>query len=951
MTVGRVRLAWNGWREGPRAPLALLLDDARSGRTRIGHGFVALDFVAVLHGRASLLAVHASDADIAVRPAASGSPARVDYSHLREVEIDRSTVAFDGPPDLSCRAGIDLLLLDARSRAAAIGVSGRVAASLSCGGPAVALRGAGSVLPDGGIAWRLDTAPLVPAAFARVTPRLAALGGLDLPVTLSVRTMLAGDRGLMLPHRLDFTALLGAGSIRMAATDPSGLPIASGRIRLSVDLPDETDGPMRAAMPDATLVLAGPEAPTVSLDGVTSIAGNAIGATLDARIARFDFAGLQRYWPSALASGGRRWVSGNITAGAGRNLAIHTTLASTGGLAGLHVTALSGGLDASGLTLFWLRPIAPLHGMDARLVLDGPDGLRIDASRALQDVSGHGQIAVGPTTMHIAGLSHKDQTGRIETRLQGALPDVLALLADPRLRLLSRHPLPFKDPAGSVDGRLTVSLPLTDAVRIRDVAIHADAAVTDVHLGSVAAGRDLDAGDLTFAADNAGLALHGTGRLAAIPSTLAYSMDFRAGGPQQSTERAHVDATVDAAAVRSQGLDSAHRFTGSALAGLDYDHHRDGSARIAMRLDLAPAGIVLPGWGKPAGAPAQASGALVLQDGHLTAIEALHAEGPSLSLDGHSEVGQGRPRALVLERFSLGRSRGSGRIDLPTPGRSLRVMLRGPVLDLAPFLAGGSDQAGSSDAGWRADIAFRKVLLGGDREFGSVTLRAQGQGGTVTSGRLGVVAPALTATLSPEAGGRRLLADVPDAGAVLRALQFGERIDGGAIRLDGLLEDRATGTGAPGTRLEGLATIGPFAVADAPLAARVARDLSIYGFVHGQAGRQLSVTRAEIPFVLQGGTLTLTGAQASNAALGATLRGIVDFRRDVLDLRGTVVPSYLLNAIPGKLPGVGRVFSPEKGGGLLAITLRITGAMDKPVVRANPLSLLAPGILRRLLFD
>ena len=63
------------------------------------------------------------------------------------------------------------------------------------------------------------------------------------------------------------------------------------------------------------------------------------------------------------------------------------------------------------------------------------------------------------------------------------------------------------------------------------------------------------------------------------------------------------------------------------------------------------------------------------------------------------------------------------------------------------------------------------------------------------------------------------------------------------------------------------------------------------------------------------------------------------------------MPSYLFNALPGKLPGLGRVFSPEKGGGLLAVTVRITGPLDKPSVRVNPLSLLAPGILRRLLFD
>ena len=160
------------------------------------------------------------------------------------------------------------------------------------------------------------------------------------------------------------------------------------------------------------------------------------------------------------------------------------------------------------------------------------------------------------------------------------------------------------------------------------------------------------------------------------------------------------------------------------------------------------------------------------------------------------------------------------------------------------------------------------------------------------------------------------------------------------------MEDRPAGM-----RLTALAKIGPFTVHDAPLAARLARDLSIYGFLMGARSRQLVVTRFEIPFTLEGDTLRLTDAHASNDALGATLRGPIDLRQETFDLRGTIVPSYLFNALPGKLPGVGKVFSPEPGGGLLAVTLSITGPVDHPAIKFNPLALLAPGILRRLLFD
>ena len=162
--------------------------------------------------------------------------------------------------------------------------------------------------------------------------------------------------------------------------------------------------------------------------------------------------------------------------------------------------------------------------------------------------------------MRITGLSGKEQLGRIDARLRGTLQDLLTLLAHPRLRLLSRNPLPFTDPSGSFDARLSVSLPLADKVRIEDVAIRVDASLTGVHLGHVVAGRDLDQADLVIEAGNDGLSLQGNGVLAGVPAALRYGMDFRDGSPLQVTESAHVAAPVSAAVLQREGLDGGHRF-------------------------------------------------------------------------------------------------------------------------------------------------------------------------------------------------------------------------------------------------------------------------------------------------------------------------------------------------------------------------------------------------------
>ena len=656
--------------------------------------------------------------------------------------------------------------------------------------------------------------------------------------------------------------------------------------------------------------------------------------------------------------------AGCLVAGTGRDLAVTVGLASDRGWDGLHLAALSGGFDASDLTLYWLRPILPLRGMDAHLVLEGPDSLRIESRHAVEEAvrPGGGSLAVGASTMRITGLSGHDQLGRLDTHLRGAVPDLLALLSHPRLRLLSRHPLSFTAPSGTFDGQLGLSIPLTDSVEAEQIPIRADVALTDLHLGGIAAGRDLDHAVAALHADNDGLTLRGTGEIGGLASRLAYGRDFRAGPPGQSVETAHLSAVVDEAALRREGLQVVlDRCTGAALLEVGYEHRRDGAARVALALDLTGSGLRTPFWSKAAGQAAQASGVLGLQDGRLVSVDALHASGPGLLLDGRAEVDAGHAAAVVIERFSVGRSSGAGRVELPRGGRPTRVVLSGSALDVAPILQDASKPAvgqgqgppaapprADADGGtpWRADLDFRRVLLGADRAFGGVVQHDAARGARIDDAGLSIDGPtAITAALSPGQHGRDLRLDAQDAGLLLRAFGIG-RIQGGTLTMRGRMEDTPTGPVVSGS-----ARVGRFEVHDVPFAARLARNLSIYGLLSGAAGRQLAVTRFEVPFTLRGGTVRLADAHASNNALGATLRGSIDLRRSTLDLRGTIVPSYLFNALPGKLPGVGRVFSPETGGGLLAATVAISGPFDQPAIRVNPLALLAPGILRRLLFN
>ena len=102
------------------------------------------------------------------------------------------------------------------------------------------------------------------------------------------------------------------------------------------------------------------------------------------------------------------------------------------------------------------------------------------------------------------------------------------------------------------------------------------------------------------------------------------------------------------------------------------------------------------------------------------------------------------------------------------------------------------------------------------------------------------------------------------------------------------------------------------------------------------------------PYTLTDDVLDIGDARAYSASLGLTAKGRLNLVSNVCDLQGTIVPAYFFNSLLGSIPFVGKLFSPESGGGVFAATYSITGNCDDPSVGVNPLAALTPGFLRGL---
>ncbi len=182
-----------------------------------------------------------------------------------------------------------------------------------------------------------------------------------------------------------------------------------------------------------------------------------------------------------------------------------------------------------------------------------------------------------------------------------------------------------------------------------------------------------------------------------------------------------------------------------------------------------------------------------------------------------------------------------------------------------------------------------------------------------------------------------------DGGAFLRAIDVNS-IRGGRLSVNAAFEETR-----PGAALSGTAQLDEFVLRDAPAAAKVLQAMTLYGLVEAvQGGNGLVFARLVAPFALTPEALVLRDARAFSASLGVTAKGRIGRERRMLEVEGTIVPAYVFNSLLGRVPLVGRLFSPEAGGGLFAATYRVQGPLDEPTVTVNPLAALTPGFLRGL---
>jgi AsmA-like C-terminal region len=194
----------------------------------------------------------------------------------------------------------------------------------------------------------------------------------------------------------------------------------------------------------------------------------------------------------------------------------------------------------------------------------------------------------------------------------------------------------------------------------------------------------------------------------------------------------------------------------------------------------------------------------------------------------------------------------------------------------------------------------------------------------------------LTGDLRGRSQGREVVyLETNDAGAFFRFTDTYSKMVGGQLEL--AMDPPAA---EPSAR-EGLINVRDFSVKGEASLDRLAAVPA-----GAQPGVAFSRLRAE--FTRQNGQLTIREGVVKGPTMGATIEGNIDYAGNQVRMSGTFIPVYGLNNVFGQIPIFGQLLGGGSNEGLFGMTYEVVGSPGQPVLRVNPISAMAPGVLRKI---
>jgi Protein of unknown function/AsmA-like C-terminal region len=796
---------------------------------------------------------------------------------------------------------------------------------------------------DDSLVVRLDFADLKPALWADAAPSLADLAALDVPFSGQVIAVIDGKQLKLRDATWDVS--LGAGEIKHSAFAGGVLAIGGARMQGGYDPSHQrlNIGLLTVELAHGAIGVSG----TIDGIGAELLSGAtppalALRLTMAAEALKVD--DFPSLWPDYAAVDTRKWVTQHLSDGTVDQLQAQVNVDidfSPDAPKRAIVNQFDGTLSFSGLSVEYFRPLAPARNVSGTAHFDHTQIVFTATSGEV------GNIKTSNATARFYQLDTHDEQAKIDIGAAGPLAEALGLLDTPPLYYARAMGIDPKHAAGNFSAQLDLAFPLKRELPLDEVDYSATATLSGVGIGNVVLDRDLSDGDLTLKLDRNTAQATGTAKLAGVPVNLTWREDLR----PKAAVRTRYDVTtrLDDAQRRALGFDMLDDYVSGAIGvTASYSLGAKQNGQAVATLDLSDATLTVPmlDWSKQPGVAATGHATIDLADGRVSELRNGTVNGGGLDAALSIGFGPNGLNSVVVDRVVTAESNLHGSLTIGGDGR-WTIVADGKSLDAAGLIKQLDERpAQAPEPPLTIDAHLGRLILGPGRQASDIAAKLTSDGPHWTEA-------AITLALNDKAsakvdfdgplGPRQFKLATDDFGALLKLADVYDNVQGGTFSLTGTAEDRK------GQRvLVAEASGADYRVVGAPALARLLSVASLSGIGALLSGQGIPFSTLAGQVTVAGDLISLNGMRAYGGALGINASGNVDRDTGQMNITGTLVPAYTLNSVLGNIPVLGNLLLGGEGQGIFAANFRIYGQRDDPHVSVNPLSTLAPGVLRKL---
>ena len=722
-------------------------------------------------------------------------------------------------------------------------------------------------------------------------------------------------------------------------------------------------------------------------EGVLAVTGQAsagTGIALEASATHLPLGTFERLWPVFVSPKTRGWIAGHIGAGPAGQAAL------VDGRIGLNLTpavlasiskggeipdgALDLDLTGNGIAYRYDKALPPLETAAVRARIAGGK-LDVSAPEASVRLDQGGTLAISKISVTSNDFANELPQAVASFDVAAPMAAVGAYLNQPALRANAQG-FTKLGLDGDFTGSIRMALPMLDTVALKDMTIRGQARLENLGAKEPIGPFGLQGGTVDLAITEKSVEATGDLLINGVSSKLAFVKLI--GANQAADAPLRLSANLDAADRDQLGLSVNHFISGDTPVTVSIDLAKGGEGKpdvsplaggVAVEVDLTAAEMVLENmaWRKPPGqsavlqfnAQAAANGEFALEDFRIV--------GNDIAIAGRAIVGADRRlREIHLPEFSVNVISHLSVDGVLGADNVWKIIAKGPTYDGRQFfrslfsagkIATSELSAAKVESGIDLSAEIGTMIGFSDAAVKNVTLKMQRRRGQLTAldarGTLDTGKPVAVALKADQGRPRLLVAETRDAGRAFKLVGFYGGVVGGEASLEVELDGQKNGAEKNGILwTRNFAILGD-KVSDQVLNTNNEKTGNLFAAANARAksesGRSLlEFERMKVPFSVGYGKLAIYDSYANGQALGATLRGNIDFNRQVVELGGTYVPLYGLNSVLGNFPILGDLLVGRTGEGVLGITFAISGSIAEPQVIVNPISAVAPGVFRQI---